>query len=116
VAYHYAFFYDGGVGKLKYHWKTTILMMGEEEVEYGSGPHHGEEEEIEGDVEADSDDGNKPKETLTLLWMYVTRHEGWKRGGITKFPCPHCNTTYTSSYTHVRIHLCVDSSLCDYAS
>jgi hypothetical protein len=33
---------------------------------------------MEGDDEIDSDDGNKPKESSTPLWKYVTRLEGGK--------------------------------------
>jgi transposase-like protein len=36
---------------------------------------------------------------------YVTRLGGGKGGGTTKFICPHCHKTYTSSYTFVRKHL-----------
>jgi len=90
----------------------TMVLMGKwntfdekEEVEYGNGPYHGEEEEIEGDDDVESDNENKPKQSSTPLWKYVTRLEGGKRGRTTKFPCPHCNKTYIGSYTHVRKHL-----------
>jgi hypothetical protein len=70
--------------------------------------YHGEEEEMEGDDENenDSDDTQKPKEILTPLWKYVIMLGGGKGGGTIKFTCHHCHKTYTSSYTHVRKHLC----------
>lgn len=94
-----------------------ILMMvlgnrrryeGEDE-EVGSGTFVGEEEEEEEEEENDDEHegvGNKTKEDQTPLWKYVTRLGGGVGGGTTKFRCPHCNTTYTGSYTRVRKHLC----------
>jgi transposase-like protein len=76
-----------------------------DEEEVGSGLYNGEEEEMEEDDEIYSDGANKPKESSMPLWKYVARNEGGKVGENTKFTCPHCNTTYTSSYTHARKHL-----------
>ena len=77
----------------------------EEDEEVGSGTYHGGEEEEEEEEEDDDEHeggGNKTKEGQTPLWKYVTRLGGGRGGGTTKFVCPHCNKTYTSSYTHVR--------------
>lgn len=76
----------------------------EEDEEVGSGgfENHGEEEKEEnGDNE-----GAKTKSNQTPLWKYVSRSEGGKWGGTTKFTCLHCKNTYPSSYTHARKHLC----------
>ena len=60
--------------------------------------------ERDDDNEADSDQGQKHKD-ITPLWKYVTRLVGGKGGGTTKFICPHCTKTYTSSYSNVIKHL-----------
>ena len=72
----------------------------DEDEEIGSRTYHGEEEE----EEIESDEG--PKKDTTPLWKYVTRLGGGRGARTTKFICLHCNKTYTSSYTHVRKHLC----------
>ena len=80
-----------------------------EDEEVGSGTYLGEEEEEEEEEENDDEHeggGKKTKEDQTPLWKYVTRLGGGIGGGTTKFVCPHCNTTYTGSYTCVRKHLC----------
>jgi hypothetical protein len=83
----------------------------EEELEVDS-TYHGEEEEMEGgdDNENGSDDGQKPKEISTPLWNYVRRRGGEKRGGTTKFICPHCHKNL-----HGFLYLCEKASLWGYA-
>jgi hypothetical protein len=72
--------------------------------------YQGEEEGMEEaeDNENDSDDYDlqKAKEKYTPLWKYVTRLNGGKGGGTTKFICYHCHTEYTGSYSRVKKHLC----------
>ena len=89
-------YFDGGG------WKRR--RNEEEDEEVGSGTYHGEEEEEEGEEERES--RKKTKEDPTPLWKYVTRQAKTRGGGTTKFVCPHCNKTYTGSYTCVRRHLC----------
>jgi hypothetical protein len=50
---------------------------------------------VEGDDddETDNDDEQKPKESSTPLWKYVTKLGGGKVGRTTKFICSHCHTT-----------------------
>ena len=69
----------------------------EDDEEVGSGTYRGEEEEEEKDEHEGG--GKKTKGDQTPLWKYVTRLGGGIGGGTTKFVCPHCNTTYTGSYT-----------------
>ena len=81
----------------------------EEDEEVGSGTYHGEDEEEEEEEEEGEDEREsrkKTKEDPTPLWKYVTRQARTRGGGTTKFVCPHCNKTYTGSYTRVRRHLC----------
>ena len=99
-------------------WLVLILFMmvvvgsrfgggNDEDEEIGSGTYHEQEEEEgeEEEEEIESDEGQKQRDT-TPLWKYVTRLEGGRGGGTTKFTCLHCNKTYTGSYTRVRKHLC----------
>ena len=76
--------------------------------EVGSGTYLGEEgEEVEVEVEMEENDGGKlTKEEQTPLWKYVTKIVQVSGGGAIKFICPHCDTTFTGSYTRVRYHLC----------
>jgi hypothetical protein len=76
----------------------------EEDEEVGSGTYRGEEEEEEEEDEHEGG-GKITKEDQTPLWKYVTRLGRGIGGGTTKFVWPHCNTTYTGSYTYVRKHL-----------
>jgi len=49
------------------------------------------------------------KASLTPLWRFLTKLEGGKGGGSTKFLCHqdyHQGEPYTYLYTHVRKHLC----------
>jgi len=82
----------------------------EDDEEVGSGTYRGEEgEEMEEDSEGDDGGDGKSKtnkDNLRPLWKYVTRIGIGKGGGTIKFLCPHCDYTYTGSYTRVRRHLC----------
>ena len=66
-----------------------------------SDPLYEDEEGLEGD-----EGGKTP---LTPLWKFVTKLQGGKGGGTTKFFCKqdcHQGKRYASSYTHVRRNLC----------
>lgn len=81
----------------------------EEDEEVGSGglENPGEEEYLgEEEAESGDDEGTKMKVDQTPLWKYVSRLEGGKIGGTTKFTFLHCKNTYTGSYTYARKHLC----------
>jgi hypothetical protein len=59
--------------------------------------------------EGDDNEVDSGKASLTPLWRYVTKLEKGRGGGTTKFLCPHgCRPgkPYSSSYSHVRRHLC----------
>ena len=77
----------------------------DEEIEVDN-TSQGEEEGMEGDEDNDGQDPQKSKDRYTPLWKYVTKLSGGKGGGTGKFICHHCHKDYTSSYTHVRKHLC----------
>ena len=58
----------------------------EEDEEVGSSTYREKEGEEEEDKQ--EGDGKKTKEDQTLLWKYVTRLGGGKRGGTTKIYMP----------------------------
>jgi hypothetical protein len=75
------------------------------------GNRHQREEgnEDEGGFEEDEEGNEGGKASLTPLWRFVTKLEGGRGGGTTKFVCQHdCHQgkPYTGSYTRVRRHLC----------
>jgi len=77
----------------------------DEEVAYSGFDEHSEEEYLGEEEENEHDSTQKTKQDQTPLWKYVSRSKAGKGGGTTKFHCPHCNKTYTGSYTHARRHL-----------
>lgn len=87
-----------------------VLFWGwHEREEEDSGHSDPSDEDEEGEGDEGEDDNESSKTSLTPLWNYVTKLEGGKGGGTTKFLCRHdCHQgkPYTSSHTRVRRHLC----------
>jgi len=77
----------------------------DEQVDYSGFDENPREEYLGEEEETEHDEAPKTKQNQTPLWKYVSRPEGGKGGGTTKFACPHCNKTYTGSYTRARMHL-----------
>jgi hypothetical protein len=78
--------------------------------EEDSGHSHDDPQYEDGEGFEEDEEGNEGgKASLTPLWRFVTKLEGGRGGGTTKFLCHHdCHQgkPYTGSYTRVRRHLC----------
>jgi hypothetical protein len=75
-----------------------------EEEDSGHAHDDPQYEDDEG-FEEDKEGNEGGKASLTPLWRFVTKLEGGRGGGTTKFICHHdCHQgkSYTNSYTHVR--------------
>jgi len=77
-----------------------------EERDEEAGESGFDENPSEEELEEGEHDSQKTKQDQTPSWKYVNRSEAGKRGGTTKFHCPHCNNDYTGSYARARKHLC----------